>query len=318
MTMKAGPVQASPFGVRLRRWRRYRGLSQLSLAGLVGSTARHLSFLETGRSRPSRQMVLRLADSLGMGLADTNDLLLAAGLPAAYPQAELGGTDLGPYRSAIEAMLAAHEPYPGMVLDGHWTVLAANRACLRLFGPAVVGSNFVRDALTNPHMSEMIVNWAEVARAGLDRLRAHQRRAPFDPVLAELAALAEAALADVPRPEPTSPTLLVCPWFRIDGQVIRTVAMVARFDQPAELTLDEVRVELMYPADEAAEQFFRAGTEPGSPARSAGPVDHDAAEEGDREPSGADRLDPDGPVGDLVDGPPVVWKGGAGGGDASA
>ena len=289
-------TQASPFGARLRQWREHRGLSQLALAGQVGSTARHLSFLETGRSRPSRQMVLRLADCLGTGLREANELLHAAGLPAAYPHAELGGADLAPYRAAIETLLAAHEPYPGMVLNGHWTVVAANRPCRTLFGPTVVGSNFVRDALTDPGAAATMVNWAEVAWAGLDRLRADQRRAPFDPELTELVALAEAALAEVPRPEPTTPALLVCPWFRVDGQIIRTVGMVARFDHPAEVTLDEVRVELMFPIDEVAERFFRTAGASGVGRRSPGPADQQAAEQGDREPAGTDRIDADGAV----------------------
>jgi transcriptional regulator with XRE-family HTH domain len=249
--------QASPFGVKLRQWREQRGLSQLSLAGQLGSTGRHISFLETGRSRPSRQMVLRLADTLGMGPAGANELLHSAGLPGAYPHAALDSVDLAPYRAAIETMLTAHEPYPGMVLDGHWTVIAANPAGQALFGPTVVGSNFVRDSLTNPDAAQGIVNWPEVAWAGLERLRAHQRRAPFDPELQQLVTLAETALTDVPRPPSTPQSLLVCPWFRVGDQVIRTIAMVARFDHPAEITLDELRVELLYPMDQDAEDFFR-------------------------------------------------------------
>jgi transcriptional regulator with XRE-family HTH domain len=248
---------ASPFGTKLRQWRQHRGMSQLALAGLVGSTGRHISFLETGRSRPSRQMVLRLAETLDMGRREANELLHTAGLPAAYAVAPLDGADLAPYRAVLDRMLAAHEPYPGLVLDGHWTVTAANAACQALFGPTVVGSNFVRDSLTNPAAAHAVANWPEVAWAGLDRLRNHQRRNPFDPELHQLVTLAEAALADVPRPQPT-PDLLVCPWFRIGDQIIRTIAMVARFDHPAEVTLDELRVELMFPLDETAERFFRA------------------------------------------------------------
>lgn len=250
-------IQASPFGIRLRQWRQHRGISQLSLAGRIGSTGRHLSFLETGRSRPSGQMVLRLADALDLGLREANDLLQAAGLPASYATADLHGGDLAPYRSAIDLMLAAHEPYPGVVLDAHWTVLAANRSGVALFGPTVVGSNFVRDSLTNPAAADGIVNWAEVAWAGVDRLRSQQRRAPFDSELQDLVALAEAAVAGVPRPQPDESALLVCPWFRIGDQIIRTIAMVARFDHPSEVTLEELRVELMYPMDEVAERFFR-------------------------------------------------------------
>src|SRR5687767_12146961 len=181
-------IEASPFGTRLRQWRQQRGLSQLSLAGRVGSTGRHISFLETGRSRPSRQMVLRLADCLGMGLRDTNDLLHAAGLPASYPTAGVDSVDLAPYRAVVDRMLAAHEPYPGLVLDGHFTVLAANAPCRVLYGQDLVGANFVRDALANPAAAAGIVNWPEVAWAGLDRLRRQHRLTPFDVELGRLVA----------------------------------------------------------------------------------------------------------------------------------
>ncbi len=250
-----GGAVGSPFGARLRQWRHRRGLSQLALAGLVGSTGRHISFLETGRSRPSRQMALRLASALDIGLREANALLHAAGLPATYPQAGIDSADLGPYRATIERMLAAHEPYPGMVLDGHWTVMLANRACTALFGTGLVGVNFVRDALANPATASMIENWAEVAWAGLDRLRRHLDRNPLDEQLQKLVAGAEEALRGVSRPT-TDSGVTVCPTFRIGGQLVRTIAMVARFDQATEITLDELRVELMYPFDETADRFF--------------------------------------------------------------
>jgi transcriptional regulator with XRE-family HTH domain len=240
----------------LRQWRHLRGLSQLALAGRVGSTSRHISFLETGRSRPSRQMTLRLADALDVGLREANGLLHAAGLPAAYHQVGLDGADLGAYRATIERMLAAHEPYPGMFMDGHSTILLANDACARLFGSDLIGANFVRDALTNPATAGMIVNWAEVAWAGLDRLRRHRDRHPFDDDMLALVTAAEAALDTVPRPT-SEPGVMVCPTFRIGDVEVRTVAMVARFDQPTDVTLDELRVELIYPLDDAAERFFR-------------------------------------------------------------
>jgi transcriptional regulator with XRE-family HTH domain len=252
-----GERAASPFGARLRRWRAHRGISQLALAAKVGSTPRHLSFLETGRSRPSRQMVLRLADALGVGLRGANDLLHAAGLPATYPQADLDGPDLAPYRAAIDRMLHAHEPYPAMVVDGRWNVIFANRPCSVLFGPHVVGSNFVRDSLANPAAAQAVVNWPEVTWAGLDRLRHQLGRTPFDEELRGLVALAETALAGVARPATPESGLVVCPWFRVGNEVVRTIAMVARFDPVAEITLDELRIELMYPLDEAAERFFR-------------------------------------------------------------
>jgi MmyB-like transcription regulator ligand binding domain len=203
-------------------------------------------------------MVLRLAGALGASLREANELLHAAGLPAAYPQAELASPDLAPYRAAIERLLAAHEPYPAMALDARYAVVAANRACAALFGPRLVGSNFVRDALADPAVAQTIVNWPEVAWAGLDRLRLDARRSPFDEELRSLISCAEAALDGVSRPPPAEGGLIVCPWFRIAGTVVRTIAMTARFDHIAEVTLDELRIELMYPLDDDAERFFRA------------------------------------------------------------
>jgi len=257
MTSQPG-APASPFGARLRQWRHHRKLSQLALAAVTSTTARHISFLETGRSRPSRQMVLRLAEALDVNPRDANELLYAAGLPAAYPHAELASPDLAPYRTAITRLLAAHEPYPAMVLDRRYTVLLANRACATLFGPGVTGSNFVTDALADPATAQTIVNWPEVAWAGLDRLRENAKRTPFDPGLQALIGRAETALAGVPRPQPAEAGLIVCPWFRIGGHIVRTIALTARFDHAADVTLDELRAELIYPLDEQADRFFRS------------------------------------------------------------
>jgi hypothetical protein len=203
-------------------------------------------------------MVLRLAGALGASLREANELLCAAGLPAAYPQAELASADLAPYRTAIERLLTAHEPYPAMVLDARYTVVAANRACAALFGPRVTGSNFVRDALANPATAQTIVNWPEVAWAGLDRLRQDARRSPFDQELHSLISLAEAALDGVSRPPPAEGEFMICPWFRIGDTVVRTIAMTARFGHIAEVTLDELHIELMYPLDDDADRYFRA------------------------------------------------------------
>src|SRR5262249_34863200 len=156
-------------------------------------------------------MVLRLAEALDVDPRDANELLHAAGLPAAYPHAELASPDLAPYRAAITRLLAAHEPYPAMVLDRRFTVLLANRACATLFGSGVTGSNFVPDAPPAPATAQTIVNWPEVAWAGLDRLRESAKRTPFDPGLQALIGRAEAALAGVPRPQPTEGGLIVCP-----------------------------------------------------------------------------------------------------------
>jgi transcriptional regulator with XRE-family HTH domain len=255
--MKAEPAAVSPFGARLRRWRTHRGVSQLALATKVGSTARHLSFLETGRSRPSRQMVLRLGDALGVSLRERNQLLQAAGLSPAYPEVDVHDQDLAPYRAALDRLLHAHLPYPAMVVDGHWTVLMANLAATRLYGAEVIGANLIRRFLTDAASRAAIVNWPQVAWAGLDRLRHQLDRAPFDQQLADLVRQAEVALTGVPRPVEPSPELVLCPWFRVGDQVIKTIGIAARFDPAAEVTLDEMRIELAYPLDDTAERFFR-------------------------------------------------------------
>jgi len=250
-------VPAPPFGARLRQWRTHRGLSQLTLAHRASTTARHVSFLETGRSRPSRDMVLRLGQALDVPLRGINDLLRAAGLAAAYLHTPLQAADLAGFRIAIDAMLAAHLPYPALVLDGYTNVVQTNTACAALFGTQLTGRNFVRDFLANPQAAQLVDNWPQVAWAGLDRLRAHLDRSPFDSQLADLVRLAETSLASMPRPEASPTQLTVCPSFRLGGQLVRTIVLAARFDAPAEVTLDELRIELIYPADPAAEQFFR-------------------------------------------------------------
>lgn len=175
------------------------------------------------------------------------------------PHAELASPDLAPYRAAITRLLAAHEPYPAMVLNRCYTVLLANEACAVLFGPGMTGSNFVTDALANPAIAQTIVNWPEVAWARLDRLRENAKRTPFDPGLQALIGRAETALAGVPRPQPAEAGLLVCAWFRVGGGIVRTIALTARFDHAADVTLDELRAELIYPLDEQADRFFRGG-----------------------------------------------------------
>jgi transcriptional regulator with XRE-family HTH domain len=256
MTRPAG-LMVSPFGARLRQWRRRRGISQLRLAAEVGSTPRYISFLETGRSRPSREMVGRLGAALGVSLREQKQLLHAAGVPAAYPQAQLGDPDLAAFRAAIDRLLEAHLPYPALVVDGRWNVVAANRACAPLFGGDLVGANMIRRYFGDRAAAEWMVNWAEVAWAGLGRLRQQLQRTPFDEELRALVGLAEAAVADLPRPAAPGAEPVVCPWFRVGDNVIRTIGMVARFDAAADVTLDELRVELTYPQDAAAERFFR-------------------------------------------------------------
>jgi hypothetical protein len=208
-------------------------------------------------------MVLRLGEALEVSLRERNQLLAAAGLPPAYPETPVTGAELAPYRAAIDQLLHAHEPYPAMVVDAHWCVVFANGACAALFGGDVVGANMVRHMIANPAAAQAIANWPEVAWAGLARLRQQLDRAPLDEELRSLVALVEITVVNLPRPVTPPRDLVVCPWFRIGDEVVRTIGMAARFDQVAEVTLEELRIELFYPYDAAAESFFRSHSRDG-------------------------------------------------------
>ena len=255
MAVKLPPAVApAPFGARLAAWRRARGLSQLALAARADTTARHVSFLETGRSRPSAKMVVRLCDALEVPLRDRNGLLEAAGLAAAYGHEPLSAEHLRPFRAAIDRLLGAHEPYPAVVVDRHWSVVAANGAAATLFGDGLVGSNLVH-RYADAH--DVIANWPQVAHAALRRLREQLRHSPHDDELRGLVGVVEAAVGDLPPAPPAGDELVVCPHFRIGDRVIRTLTVAARFEHPLDVTLAELCVELTYPHDDEAEKFFR-------------------------------------------------------------
>ncbi|MEX2619570.1 MAG: helix-turn-helix transcriptional regulator [Egibacteraceae bacterium] len=247
-------MESSPFGRGLRHWRRLRGVSQLELATTAATTTRHVSYLETGRSRPSRVMVERLGDALHVPLRERNRLLEMAGLAATYPEGDLAADDLAPFQRVIDRLLHAHEPFPGFVVDRHWNMVEANRAAER-FLAGFAERNTVR--LVLGPLRPLIENWSDVAAALLERLSADLLRFPDDEVLLELHGETRAALGAAPEQREQRSGRVICPRFRIDGALIRTITVAARFESVADVTLDEVRVELVYPEDETADRFFR-------------------------------------------------------------
>lgn len=254
------PVETSPFGRGLRHWRHLRGVSQLDVAATAGTTTRHVSFLETGRSRPSRQMVERLGDALQIPLRERNRLLEMAGLAPSYPEGDLTADDLAPFQRAIDRLLDSHEPYPGFVVDRHWNMVAANQGAERFLADTRE-RNTVR--LVLGPWQPLIENFTDVARALLDRVGADLLRHPGDEELEGLHREVRTALGGAPHPTASSTSRVICPRFRIDGSLIRTITVAARFESVADVTLDEVRVELVYPEDEPSERFFRALAVPG-------------------------------------------------------
>ncbi|MEM9068467.1 MAG: helix-turn-helix domain-containing protein [Myxococcota bacterium] len=252
-------MPSSPFGQQLRFWRERRALSQLALASRAETTPRYVSFLETGRARPGREVVLRLASSLDLAIRDQNALLVAAGLPPAFAERALDDALMRPVRAAVEAILKRHDPYPGAALNVLGKILLANRG-FHAFSPGSAEQTpeeGLESFLAPGPGRELIENWAEVAWTHCDRLQAEAAR-NHDPRLRALADRAREHLQDVPRPAPPSgdePVMSVR--FRVGDQVIRTVATVLRFETAYEVTSSELRVELIFPMDDAGDRFFR-------------------------------------------------------------
>jgi transcriptional regulator with XRE-family HTH domain len=249
-------VAAHP-GELLREWRRRRNLSQFQLAAGSAVSARHLSFIETGRARPSREMVLHLADRLDVPLRERNRLLLASGYAPVYRERPLDDEEMAPVRAALERFLAAHEPYPAVVVDRHWNLLLAN-AALQLFTEGVAPelleppANALRATLHPKGLAPRIVNFEEWSAHVLHRLR-RQVAITGD---AELAALHD-ELATYPgvRVEPPAPEAavsaeIVLPvQLRHGDRVLSFFGTVTTFGSPVDVTLAELAVEAFYPAD---------------------------------------------------------------------
>ena len=250
----------SPFGDLLRHWRRTRGLSQLGLSAEVRTSSRHLSFLETGRSRPGRELILRIADCLDIPVRERNRLLSAAGFAAAYPESSLDEEGLRTFRSNIAALLEGHDPFPGSAVDARGKIHMANQAFLR-FAPNAdeLSAEEIIDNYYGRTGPSQVENWSEVGWALVERRR-QQARETGDPDLFALAERAAAHLADVPRPkrDPAgAPPPVVCARVRLDGQLLSTYSAVLRFETALDVTLAELRLELIFPADEETAEFFR-------------------------------------------------------------
>lgn len=260
---------ARSFGERLRWWRERRGLSQLDLSGAAATSQRHLSFLESGRTAPSREMVLRVAAALDIPLRQQNALLLAAGYAPAWRESELSAPELAKVNSALDYMLAQQEPYPAFVVDRRWTLLRANAGGRRLTefltrpaatNPQSAGPVNVAEALLSPDgLRPFIANWEEVA---LSLLRSVQADA-LDDGTSETAELLQRlltlpdlqALAQIsPSEEPQAPVLAI--HFCRAGTSLRLFTTVATLGTPRNVTVQEIRVECFFPADDETAQTF--------------------------------------------------------------
>jgi len=263
-TMTVGPL--------VREWRTRRRRSQLDVALDVGMSARHLSFVETGRSRPSPELLLAIATKLDVPLRERNDLLLAAGYAPRYSHIDVDDPVLAAARASIQRMLDAHEPYPGVVVDRVWNVVLANRSARALVAglpAAVLGPplNVHRLSLHPDGLALRTLNFAQWAAYLLGQLR-RSLALTGDPALRDLLAEVSAypTVAALPDGEPTDDPPLLVPWrIRLGDHELALFTTLTTFAAPRDVTLDELAVELFFPADEATAAVLQAANGPGRP-----------------------------------------------------
>ena len=255
-----------PVGDLLRDWRQRRGLTQLHLADLAETSTRHLSFIETGRSLPSRTMLLRLADRLDVPLRERNLLMTAAGLAPIYAERRIKDDPaLAHARKAVELVLRGHEPYPAIAVDRHWNLLARNRALGPLHGgtsaPFLLEPplNVLRLSLHPQGLAPRIANLGEWRAHLLHRLR-HQADASGDPVLHalhdELSGYPGSEAPDVPLSAAHS--MVVPMQLQTPLGVMSFISTTTMFGTPMDVTLSELAIESFFPADEATAQLLQS------------------------------------------------------------
>jgi transcriptional regulator with XRE-family HTH domain len=258
------------FPGRLKWWRARRGMAQLDLAAAAKISQRHLSFLESGRTAPSRDMVLRLSAALDIPYREQNTLLLAAGYAPAWRESALAAPELKAVNRALDFMLAQQEPYPGFVVDRRWNLLRANQAGQRLVGfltdtaarePDPAQPIALADALIAPNaLRPLIVNWREVALHFLRGVRADaladgsaETAALLDRLLGypDIPALWETpSLEDMPAP-------VLAIHFRKGDTSLQLFTTLATLGTPQDVTAQEIRIECFFPADAATDDVFK-------------------------------------------------------------
>ena len=253
------------FAALLKYWRGHRGMSQLDLSLVAEVSSRHISFLETGRSNPSPEMVLLLAEALDVPMRDTNELLRAAGFEPRFSEPDIDELLSGSLGTAVDTMLSHHEPFPMMVVDRLYNIVRLNGGGSGLFAIAGIDTTVsepvnVLSVLFDPANRELIGNWAQIASALLRRLQREVFHRPHDQALNEL--LSELLdTPDVPQnwrqpdlSEPDEPMLPV--EFRAGDLSLKFLTTITEFNAPQNVTLEELRIESYFPVDEQTRELW--------------------------------------------------------------
>lgn len=257
----APTVESGAFAARLRQFRTARRMSQLELALDCNVSARHLSFLETGRARPSREMVLQLSDGLVLPLAIRNALLQAAGFAALFPASPLESEALGPFHAVLQEMMDRHAPFPAILCDRHWQMRDANATAAELLAPLrgeAEETSLARMLTDTPAAEAIIANLPEVIHEMRGRIALEALEAGCDPVLQDLLAALDAASLRHPVPggairRPLVPLIVNAP-----GGQFSFLSTIAHFGTSEDVTVRDLRLELLFPADEPTRAAMKA------------------------------------------------------------
>ncbi|WP_328672462.1 helix-turn-helix domain-containing protein [Streptomyces sp. NBC_00328] len=256
-------------GPLLRGWREQRRVSQLELALRAGSSARHISFIETGRSRPSEDMVLRLAEHLDVPVRERNALLLAAGYAPRYAETPIDDPSMDALRGGMERLIQGYEPYPALIVDARYDVLAANRGVALLLDGVtdrllVPPLNAMRLTLHPEGLAPRIRNlrtWRDHLLAQMDRQIALRRSEPLRALYEEVAAYPVPDRdAEVDDDEPLGPAPHFALPMRIEheGRVLSFISSISTFNTPMDVTVAELAIETFLPADPATGKYLHA------------------------------------------------------------
>ncbi|SLN36522.1 helix-turn-helix transcriptional regulator [Ruegeria meonggei] len=237
----------TPYPNMLKEWRKRRRMSQLDLAVEAEVSARHISFLETGRSKPSPDMILHLSEVMELPVDTRNQMMRAEGFAPRYAATPFDDSTMAPIRDAVDWTLKRHDPYPGMVLDRLWSVVKLNEGAQRLFAPLGLSEGqSLLDLLAHPMMPSVVENWPEVAHHMMLRLRAESANVGGMPEL-DAAAQALASQANSRSDAALGPTVPTV--YRFGNQRLSLFGTIAHFSTVTDETLDDLKIELFFPAD---------------------------------------------------------------------
>lgn len=242
------------FSRTLQSWRRARRFSQLSLAVEADVSTRHISFLETGRARPSVDMIKRLGDALQLPLAARNQMLTFAGFAIQHQARNWSAEEMAPVRAAVDYTLNQHAPYPALAIDRLWSIVQMNGPAQGLFGPLKLHQgDSLLELMLSDILPPLIENWPQVAHHAAQRLRT-ESTAQGGVALFDKAA---EKLAEVPMSTPHSSGPVVPTIFRAGSIRLSLFTTIAQFGTPEDLTLDDLKIELYFPADHETEKALR-------------------------------------------------------------